>query len=150
MKQTTLALFCLLLVLGSFVPISAETEEELMTCIQGEQSQRHVSSVIAGLQAELTKVTVPQIRQTVASSNDVRFYVKCIVDEGSCDRLGKALQSFLKDSRGGCRGCRQCERERVKYVLRNVYCKHNSNVKTINDYLNYDVFITYLGSPVRC
>ncbi|XP_042888450.1 uncharacterized protein LOC122263879 [Penaeus japonicus] len=111
---------------------------------QGEATTDR-TGVLNQLLKPLANVPESQIVQIMASKNDVAAYMDCIVEKGECSRLGKAIQTFVKDYSQGqaCQICTDCEMRRITYVLDKLKCDHPAEATRLTDNLGFDIFAVY-------
>ncbi|XP_071515486.1 uncharacterized protein [Panulirus ornatus] len=98
----------------------------LVACVIGQPQQvdpqepQPQTSVVKNLQQPFNDIPLKTLFDHMNDPTTVKFYVECITETGSCDKIGNALQNLIYDQqRAGqfCHGCTKCERERVQYVM---------------------------------
>ncbi|XP_047486760.1 uncharacterized protein LOC125037605 [Penaeus chinensis] len=127
-----LALSCLLLTIGSSTGFPQEQEREA-----------RVSSAFQKLRSPITEVPLAEMFKLMNNRNDIKFYVDCVTEKGSCNSIGKAMQSLILDVQGGgeiCRGCSECEMERVQYMLDTLRTEYTDLACQIQTYLKKPIF----------
>ncbi|KAK8732715.1 hypothetical protein OTU49_006892 [Cherax quadricarinatus] len=125
---------------GVVEPQQASTQGvDHLDCSAEEENaaKQSVVSSLRELYFPLLDETSGSIRELVNNRNNVKMYIDCIIENKTCTRLGKSLQHFVTDEAGNnlCFGCQPCQKQRIKYILRQLKCNYNDQAKRIEEYI---------------
>ncbi|XP_053650129.1 uncharacterized protein [Cherax quadricarinatus] len=99
----------------------------VVVCVAGQeqeptQAQQEVAvpDAIRKLRQPFTELPLTELVSNLKNPATVKFYVECVIEAGTCDNIGKALQNLMRDQQRVsqlCYGCSQCEMEKLRYAL---------------------------------
>ncbi|XP_042888454.1 uncharacterized protein LOC122263876 [Penaeus japonicus] len=123
---------CMILLTGSSTGLPQDT-----------QRGARVSSAFQKLRSPITEVPLAEMFKLMNNRNNIKFYVDCVTEKGSCNNIGKAMQSLILDVQAGgeiCRGCSDCELDRVQYMLDTLRTEYTDLACQIQNYLRRPIF----------
>jgi len=93
------------------------------------------------LLVQLDNLSPDQIVGIFNRDSDVRFYLGCVLETGSCDGIGQDFKEALSDwafSKQICGRCNNCQKRKVSYII--------SQLRTSKWKPSYDKILTKYGA----
>ncbi|XP_042888459.1 uncharacterized protein LOC122263882 [Penaeus japonicus] len=95
------------------------------------------------LRKPLTNIDFNTLKSNMSNRSTVEFYVQCVINGESCDRVGNALRNLLVSEFQGrdmCYDCTDSERQRVQYVIDVLHSDHKDLACDVHKFSKFPLF----------